>query len=387
MKRKLILAMAVILLACPMVFASGIDIYFSDNAIKSETGGSLSDSNYHNYLPPLEFFYAPPGGGGGVPAPNSGGVAAGRKADSEVGPYYTHTGGRHNYPLSTLNGGRLDIRVWKNGGTAIAQLGNYYGKTSGACSTGLDFPIPLNITTLATSYKAAVPNMPVIGVITEALTRTGDTYDLNLSIPISYDPANSEGRPSDGLREIQDVYMLVTYPDAHTETKPGSPVGLTGTPAGTYKFKPYAHNWFGTTEGPEVTYTTGAMGGAAGPVTYELKRKPDGIGLNAVAVLHTVPFYVSNSPTDANSKAAVTKIRDLIAAINAKSGANNTVTTFGWMVNSEFRGLYLTYNEAGEMTGTPTVGVTEGLDTPLIRGVSYQIGVHRDVEGGVTFSQ
>jgi hypothetical protein len=163
---------------------------------------------------------------------------------------------------------------------------------------------------------------------------------------------------------------------------------LSNTPAGTYKFKPYAQNWFTpVTEGDEVTYVTGQIGGAAGPINYPLLRVPEGIGLNAVAVLHTVPFNVSNSPTDANSKAAVTKIRDLIAAINAKSGSNNTVTTFGWMVNSEFQGLYITYNEAGEMTGTPTVGITEGLDTPLIRGVSYQIGVFRDVVGGVTFSQ
>ena len=376
MKKKLGLMAVIFLLMCPMALASGIKVFFTDTAIVAHGGEGAS--TYHNYKTPLEFFY------GSLPAPNS---SAGRMAEGTVRPTYTYTDvDKHKYILDMLSGGTLYVRFWSG---PVATQRSYYGKAQGGVSSGIAFPTELRLTNSPTDYKADVPNKPKIGTITESLIKSGDNYQLTLAIPIVYREGEVEpgGAASDGKREVTNVYMLVTYPDGTTDTKSGDTT-LSNTPAGTYKFKPYAQNWFTpVTEGDEVTYVTGQIGGAAGPINYPLLRVPEGIGLNAVAVLHTVPFNVSNSPTDANSKAAVTKIRDLIAAINAKSGSNNTVTTFGWMVNSEFQGLYITYNEAGEMTGTPTVGITEGLDTPLIRGVSYQIGVFRDVVGGVTFSQ
>jgi hypothetical protein len=379
MKKKLGLMAVIFLLLCPMALASGIKVFFTDTAIVAR-GGEVA-STYHNYKTPLEFFY------GSLPAPNS---SAGRMAEGTVRPTYTYTPGvdNHKYILDMLSGGTLYVRFWSG---PVATQRSYYGKAQGGVSSGIAFPTELRLTSSPTDYKADVPNKPKIGTITESLIKSGDSYQLTLVIPNLYEEGQVEpgGAASDGKREITNRYMLITYPEGTPpDTQPGENVTLSNTPAGTYKFKPYAQNVFTpVTEGDEVTYVTGQIGGAAGPINYPLLRVPEGIGLNPVAVLHDVPFNVSNSPIDANSKATVTKIRELITAINAKSGRNNTVTTFGWMENGELRGLYINYNEAGEMTGTPTVGVTEGLDTPLVRGKSYQIGVHVDVPGGVTFSQ
>ena len=381
MKKKILCILFIWSMVVTGALATGINVYMDQGAVKNKDGGALTDSDYHPYAAKLEFFH------GTLPAP----ISSAGKLAVDLGTQYsrddTRTPPRHKYQLATLSGSTLYIRVWSGAAIAPATISNsYYGKDSGTVAVGAAPSEDKFITNLRTNYKCDIPNTPTINSITETMTRTGDTYQLTLAVSAN-SPEHVAG--VDGDREVQAYRIKIKYPDGRPdETQDSGSITLRDAPAGAYEFTPYAGNWYGWTDGTMRAYSTlGAIGGAAGPVTYELKRKPDGIGLNPVAVLHTVPFNVSNSPTDANSKAAVTKIRDLIAAINAKSGANNTVTTFGWMVNSEFRGLYLTYNEAGEMTGTPTVGVTEGLDTPLIRGVSYQIGVHRDVEGGVTFSQ
>jgi hypothetical protein len=365
MMKKLVLLGSVLLLLSSQVLATGIYVNFSYNSLKNKDGGTLSDGTFHPYTDRLEFFH------GSVPAPNT---SAGRLAVNTATQYVNDAAGsKRTYQLLPLDGGSLGIRVWN--GTP-ATRGSYYGRTSGGIAAGTTLPTELNITSLQTDYKADVPNTPAIGVISEALVRRGDSLEMTLTIPISY----SESGP-DGKREATGFSLAIVYPSGSSETRSGSSITLSNTPTGTYRFTPTATNWFGSTTGSEVSYTTlGAGGGAAGPVTYSLKKIAEGLGLNAVAAIHNVPFQVNSDPAS-----SVGTIAQLVAAINAKSSRRDNVTTIGWMEDSAIKGFYVTYSSTGDPTLTPTAGLAADGSLALERGKSYQLSVNSDVT--VTFSQ
>jgi hypothetical protein len=155
--------------------------------------------------------------------------------------------------------------------------------------------------------------------------------------------------------------------------------GATG-PA-TYHFQVALDNQWGTPTSYSsiLDYEFGGPGGGAVSVPYSLKKAEGGLGLNAVAALPRIPFNVEG--------AAVSKIGELVTAINTKSGANNTVATIGWMEDgsADIKGWYITYDTAGTATYTPTGGLTTGADTALVPNKIYQISVMKNVD--VTFSQ
>lgn len=364
MRNKLFLVLAVILFLTAQAGATGINTFFPANAIKNKDGGVLADGNYHPYQAKLELFY------NALPAPNS---SAGRLT-VDTATQYTLIGGQHKYQLASLDGGTLYVRVWN--GTP-ATRGSYYGKASHGVASGTTLPYDWTISSLAADYKADVPYAPAIGAISESLRRTGTSYQLTLTVPISY---NESG--ADGKREATGFSVEVVYPSGTVETRTGSSVTLTNTPAGTYRFTPTATNWFGSTTGSPVSYATlGAGGGVAGPVTYTLRKVADGLGLNAVAAIHNVPFSVDT----AAAPTAVGTIAQLVAAVNAKSTRRDNVTAIGWMEDSVIKGFYVTYNAGGEPTFAPTSGLSADGSLALERGRSYQLSVNSDVT--VTFSQ
>ena len=365
MRQKIFILLAVILFFTSGVYATGINVFIQDGAIKNNAGSALPNGDYHPYQAKLEFFY------NALPAPNS---SSGRMT---VGSdKYTKVGDQNKYQLSSLDGGTLYVRAWSG---TVATLGSYYAKGSNGVAAGTTLPYDWGITDFKTSYKADVPYAPTIGGITESMVRSGDNLQLALAVSVGY---NENG--ADGKREVTGLSLDITYPDGTKETKSGSSFTLANTAQGTYLFKPSATNWFGTTAGSEISYATLGIagGGAAGPVTYQLRKAADGnVGLNAVAVLHEVPFKVNCSP-----EASVRYIDDLVRAINLKAGAN-IVTAFGWIEPAgQIRGFYIGYDAAGLPVYTATAGVTgTAANIELIRGKACQISVLNDVS--VTFSQ
>jgi len=358
MKRKLILIFLVGVLLSASAFATGINVFFNDGAIKNKDGNSLSDGTYHPYASKLQFFY------NSLPAPDT----AGTRLPVDVATEYTHIGGQHKYQKSSLNGGTLYVRTW-NGN--IAQQGSYYGKASNSPSSGTTLPKDWVISSLLCDYKADVPYAPTIGSINESLQRSGDDLELTLVIPVLY----SESGP-DGKREITGRSLRITFPDNSVETRAGASITLSNTPAGTYKFVPIATNWFGQTEGQEVTYATLGLsgGGTVGPITYNLVS-----GINAISILHDVPFVV-----DTSTPASVSNIGELVTAINSKAG-DNVVTAVGILTDNAIQGAYVTYDQAGNPVFTPSAGFADGGNTALARGMSLQISVTANVT--VTFNQ
>jgi hypothetical protein len=357
MKRKLILIFLVGVLLAASAFATGINVFINDSAIKNKGGSSLPDGTYHPYASKLQFFY------NSLPAPN----AAGTRLPVDLATEYTHIGGQHKYQKSALNGGTLHVRVWDG---AIAQQGSYYGKTSNSPSSGTTLPKDWVIASLLCDYKADVPYAPTIGTIGESLQRSGDDLELTLVIPVVYSASGPDGK-----REITGRSLRITFPDNTTETRNGTSITLSNTPSGNYTFVPIATNWFGQTEGTPVNYATLGIsgGGAVGPITYNLIT-----GINAISILHDVPFTV-----DTPSPSSVPTAGELVTAINVKAGAN-VVTAVGILTDNAIQGAYVTYDQTGNPTFTPTAGFADGANTTLVRGMSMQISVTADVT--VTFN-
>jgi len=319
MMRKLFLVLLGVMFLAPSVFATGINVYIDDGGIRDRDGGALPDGNYFPYEPRLEFFH------NDLPAPTS---SSGRYAvdlDPVTGQY-SKTGVRNKYQLSELDGGTLHVRVWSNAVAPSSPGNNYYGVASHGVAAGLEPPRDWTMTINAV-YKADVPYTPGLGGITEALVRTGDTMDMRLTIPVSYTEASGTER-----RQITGRSLDIVFPDGSTETRGGSSITINDAPSGTYSFTPVATNWWGSTRGDAVSYTTLGIG-AGGPetVTYNFRRPSDAMGLNPISF----PFA---------NVADVATLRDLIEAINTQAGSN-IVTAAGWWdtANQQPTGYIITY--------------------------------------------
>lgn len=247
-----------------------------------------------------------------------------------------------------LNGGSVGARTWK--GTPRT-AGSFYGKFSYAATPRNIPPTPNNLTDLRATYKADKPNVPTIGTISESLQRSGSNMNLQLGIPVNYNETGSDGYK----RETTGFSVVITYPSGSAETRSGSSVTLQNTPAGKYKFKPVAVNWFGSTDGAVVDYETlGVSAGSSEPFVYTLEPyQADKLIVNTIAV-----------PTGWRGKRA----SDLAALINGKRG--EVIGIYGW--NKSGAGYGVAYSAAGEKVS--------GDDFELVPGIGYQVYLKNRVE-------
>ena len=342
MIRKIFLVLVVMLFLAPLAYATGINVYIDQGAIKDKDGNVLADGNYHPYQSRLEFFH------NSLPAPNS---SSGRLS-IDLQTQYTVAGTRYKYQLSSLDGGTLHVRVWKDTPSGNHQ-GNYYGKTSHGVAGGTTLPYDWFISDLRTLYKADVPYKPTIGSITEAMVRVGDDLELSLTIPVQYD----ENGP-DGKREITGRSLEIVYPDGSKETRDGSSITLNNAPTGTYSFTPIATNWYGSTRGDAVSYTTLAMV-AGKPVAFQfdlLKSEADRLIVNPI----TIPGKDLTSP----EVTTVEWASQLATVINSAAGKVIVSAVYKW----------------DPATGSP-VGINfdkdgkivTGSDFAIVPGVGYQV--------------
>lgn len=372
-----------------MVFAAGIVLKIADGALlKDQNNADLIP----NYTGPgdagsanIEFFV------GGVPvSPTSIGPIGNKIIDFN----YTPLAGIRQYDKSTQTG-TVFIRSWDS--TPVRAQGRHYGISIGyAAAAGIAPPSQYTVSSFRTDYLADIPvNAPTFTTFSESNLRIGETSEVVLSLGMgwSYSPGaapnlvvatgydvkywiSSAGETEPADDDPNRVASAGGLSWSLPATDPKPPGGKFG--AGTYNFKVRARNEFGA--GPWSTprvWTTLAGGGvgAAGEVTYAMKKAEGGLGLNSIAILHTPPFNV-----DTTTPTAVTTIKDLVAAINAKSGVKDTVTTIGWLIpGGAIEGFYITYNETGDATFTPTTGLTAGADAPVEFSKVYQISVLRDV--------
>ncbi|MFC1637662.1 hypothetical protein ACFL1W_01440 [Candidatus Margulisiibacteriota bacterium] len=290
-----------------------------------------------------------------------------------------------NVQIDCRVGDSIGVTVWED----RVGAGGYYGKKtlSMAQANFDDSALTWNWTGLAVDYKAEAPYQPTISRFEEATTSYTDGRASSSSLRVYSAP----GSGTDGLREITG-YAWKMWPAADSEpstaisgaTSASLSLDSSAVTSGVaYSFKVKHANEWGETWSAAYDYTVAGGPGAAagaGPITYNLTKNEGGLGLNAVAAVHEVPFNVDSDPVW-----NVRTIRDLVAAINAKSETANNVTTIGWMESSEMAGFYVTYAGDGTPSFVPTTGLDATADLVLERGKSYQISVFENVT--VTFSQ
>lgn len=355
----------ILALAAPAVFATGINVYFNDNSVKDRTGSPLSAANYHNYKSRLEFYH------NSNPADPT--LSTGRLSDGTVQPLYT-PGPPHKYQLAALNGGTLYVRVWKDGPSGDRK-GNYYGIKSHGIAAGATPPYDWEIADIKTDHKADVPYKPGIGAVSESMVRQGDELKLKLVVPVSYNENPGSG---DGIRKAQSFSVLVTYPDNSTETLGGSSITLNDKPSGTYKFKPTATNWYGSTDGDEVVYSTlGVSGGGPDNAVYNFVKLQDGLGINVF------PIAYSNV-----SSPAITNVKEMVEAINDQAG-EPVVTAIGWWDNSTMTPQgYAVEIDSNNKTVTGYIA-SSGIDSDpakvaLQKDMVYQVSVLKSATFDIT---
>jgi len=354
LKFKLWMVILIFLVASTEVFATGINIYFLDNAIKDRAGSTLPDANYHPYQARLEFFRS-------LPAPT---VSTG-KLSVDTQSEYTHVGGQHKYQKSSLDGGTLYVRVWKDA-LSGNRKGNYYGKSSHAVASGTTLPYDWFLT-LQTSYKADVPYAPTISSIQEALIRVGNSLEATLTINIGYDQTGGTG--GDGIREITGRSLKITYPDGTTETKNGSSVKITDAPQGTYTFQPVATNWYGSTSGTSQNYTTLGLGVGTLSFTHDLfGARDDLLIVNTIAI----PSTNLSKPAAASGVSTATKLAQVINSA-AGSGKYIVRAVCYWDPATGTAQSEL-FDATGNLVSPP--------DTLTIKpGVGYQVYTTEDLKG------
>jgi hypothetical protein len=365
-------------------FAAGIVLKINDNGIllnssnasfaPTYTGpGSVDTSN-------IEFFAGSP--------PASPTSTSGRLGNFN---YTALSGGVNQYDnLSTS--ARIYLRSWEG---APRTQGNHYGISAGyQAASGSSPALQYPVVSFKTDYLADAPtNAPTITSVSESSDRVGDTTEVILSLTVGY--SYSQGTsPNKIVATGYDVKYWIDPESVPSDTDPNRVVSDGGSPwalpasdpknnlpfsSGTYHFQVRAKNEFGP--GPWSTVKdwptlAGGAGGASASITYFLRKASDDtVGLNAVSVLHNVPFKVNGT--------SVTTIADLTSAVNTVAGAD-VVTAVGKLVNGEMVGVYVTY-DSGNAIYTPTAGLADAENTQLVRGESWQISVSGDVD--VTFSQ
>ena len=298
--------------------------------------------------------------------------------------YETSVNGRAVQINDTVQGNVYACTIW----TPNVGSGNYYNYRSITMDSA-NWPNSTLIwdwNGLAVDYKAERPYKPRVSSFVETQTSYTDGTPSTSTLTVN----SARGSGTDGLREVN-AYAWKMWNKA-TESEPTEPrTGATGaslslpasalTPGATYVFRVRDHNQWdpaGSEWSDSQEYKIGEGTGAVS-VPYSLKKSEGGLGLNAIAALPRIPFNVEGT--------AVSKIGELVTAINTKSGANNTVATIGWMEDgsANLQGWYITYDASGTATYTPTAGLTTGADTPLVINRIYQISVLQNVD--VTFSQ
>jgi len=355
-KRRLLFTFLIVALTSSAVLATGINAYFGADSIKDRKGKTLSAGNYHKYKVRLEIFHNS--------NPTNPTNSSGRMTDSVVLPLCSEDGGIYQYQLASLKGGTLYVRVWQNVPSGDRQ-GNYYGVVSHGVAAGATPPYDWNVAVSA-DHKADLPYEPSIGTISESMVRENDLLKLKLVVPVSYDKNPASG---DGIIEAQEFSVLVTYPDNSTETIIGSPIVLNDTPAGTYKFKPTAKNWYGSTEGDQVIYTTlGISGGGPDNAVYDFIKLQDGLGINVFPIAYS-----------SISSPLIINVKELVEAINDQAG-EPIVTVIGWWDNATMKpqGYAVEIdNNTNTVTGYVALG---GIDADpanitLTKDMVYQVSV------------
>ncbi|MBI5400287.1 hypothetical protein HZB07_06790 [Candidatus Saganbacteria bacterium] len=366
MRRKIIMGLLGVFILCPTVFATGINIYINNGGITNRDGGALPDSEFHPYASKLEFFYNT------LPAPNS---ASGRLS-VDVATQHTVSGAQHKYQLTSYNGGRMYVRAWNGSVAPTAAGNNYYGLADSPVASGTTLPIDWT-TSISTVYKADVPFTPAVGTIGEALIRTGSTMVLTLTVPVAYNELSGTER-----RQITGRSLEIVYPGGTTETRVGDTISLANVPTGTYRFTPIATNWYGSTRGTTVSYTTlglGSLVGAALTINYDLRHPSGLLGINPIAV----PFATISSPE------GITQVKHLVNKINEAAGTSNRVAAIGWwdITNQRPAGYLINYSATGVPTylraGAPAALPAENGDQTLstVPNGILQISLERETTG------
>lgn len=304
---------------------------------------------------------------------NSYNVGAGTIGDAETGKFDINT----SAPSSSY------LVIWENGGPAT---GSYYTR-KGPYSSGAVTPTEVDFNaSFRTSYLADVPLPPSVSASNYKLTWDGSSYQVAFTLTGNAPSSPNVEVLSTGwsirVRKATDDWAagkVYNSKSASITEDPNDPYFTAGE---YYVAVAASSNYFGNSGwGTELNFQipTGGGGGAV-IATYNLTAAPaDGIGLNAVTIVHNGSFNVDSDPVT-----SVSTIGDLVTAINAKA-AGSVVTAIGVLENNQMQGVYITYDASGVPTYTPTVGFTSGADTALARLMQLQISVTQDVT--VTFSQ
>ncbi|MBN2058229.1 MAG: hypothetical protein JW782_05500 [Candidatus Saganbacteria bacterium] len=366
MLRKIFLLFLGVLILSQSVFAAGLYVYFTQDAIKDKDGGNITPvTDYHDGGadggPKLQLYK------GSLPAPNQVGSPIGAAAGVAYSSITIVEGGKtYKYQYDCLgsgfNGTKVYIRVWK--GTVCPTTANpssYYGKTDDNASSGTATPNDKWISELKTEYQCQKPYAPSIGNIDEALNRVGNSLEAELVVHIN------PGSGSEGLREVTSYDLIVTFPDSsvQTFTNVGSSKTLSDAQTGHYVFKAVANNWWGSTEGPEKPYDT--LGGGTittDEITITLNKIEGGMGINNFGI----PF---STVYDAGGTQIFT-IRDLVTAINATG--EGYVATCGFWDAAQQKEVGFTFDQ--DATVLNKVNTEENPENiNLSRAMGYQVSV------------
>jgi hypothetical protein len=296
-----------------------------------------------------------------------------------TGSYYTAPDiTYHQYQLSTIDGGHMYIRVWKNVPSGDNKL-NYYGRDDSGITTGMVAPADKSITTIKTEYLADTPvNAPVWGGVSESNIRLGDSTDVKLSLTVGF--SYSLGTPKieitgyrirfwkDGESDPGDSATPATNPARVFDLGPTvtsyslpSTDDLTGLSfsGGIYHFKIRAYNWYGS--GPwsavkDWPTLSGGGGGIVAPLIFDLSAFEEG------------KMIINSISTSTDTMA--TAVKD---AVNAKAGANVVTAVSYW---DRLTGISNTaaFDTAGAL-------VTGSSDFVIKRGVGIQVYTTTAVPG------
>jgi hypothetical protein len=191
--------------------AKGIILRIYPGAVQNKDGGDAADPelgvNIELFRPSIP----------GDPTSTANIIADAVLAPVMEGPTLLY----YQYENMSFDGGSVGVRVWK--GTINAQ-GSWYGTANYACKSGAEPPPPTGVTSIKTTHRADVPYAPTIGSITEAMLRVGDSLELTLTIPVSYDPDGP-----DGIKTATGKSVAITYPTAPQDTQGATVTRPTGS--------------------------------------------------------------------------------------------------------------------------------------------------------------
>jgi len=367
MRIKMICGLLGVILLLGPALASGVNIYFKVNGIKNESGGTLTDSNYHPYQARLQFYHNT------NPAINTNPA---KYDPTYVASQYTlTTTGYNKYQLSATNGGTMYIRVWKNVPSGDNK-GNYYGKDSTGVSAGTVTAVEKSYDEFKTDYLADVPvNAPAWGSVSESSVRIGSSTDVKLSLSVGFSYSlgspkieatgylvrfwkDGETDPGDGVT-APDSIRVFQLAGGDTGFSLPATDALTSLPfsSGVYHFKIRAFNVYG--QGPwslVKDWPTLSGGGGSLPLNFDL------------SAFETGKMIINSVSTSTDTTATAVK-----EAVNAKAGANVVTAVSYW---DRLTGVSFTaaFDTSGAL-------VTGSSDFIIKRGVGIQVYTTTAVSG------